>query len=130
MNDNLARVPVLEDYDLLLQRQQERSKQKQLQKKRGFAGSLIATAVMFALAFCMVSGYMRIYEMEREISQNNNEISILRSTNDQKEIGLENAMTLEELEYQAKTRLGMNKPANNQLVYINIQTEDTSHVID
>lgn len=132
MNDNLARVPVpfQEDYDQLYQHQLERTKQKQKQKKRSFAGSVIAVGIMFALAFCMTSGYMRIYEMEREISQSKNDLAILRSTNDQKAISIENAMTLDELEYTARTRLGMNKPANNQIIYINIHTEDSSHVIE
>lgn len=132
MNDNLARipVPVHEDYDLLHQRQLERSKQKQQQKKRSFTGTVLSVAIAVTLAFGITKGYMRIFELEREISQNNSQLAVLKATNDQKEVSLESSMTLDQIEYEAKTRLGMNKPANNQIIYINIHTEDASHVVD
>ncbi len=131
MNDNLARipVPVHEDYDLLHQRQLERSKQKRQQKKRSFMGTVVSVGISVALAFGITTGYMRIFELEREISQNNNQLAVLKATNDQKEVSLESSMTLEQIEFEAKTRLGMNKPANNQIIYINIHTEDASHVV-
>ncbi len=132
MNDNLARIPVpaYEDYDLLRHRQQERSRQKEQQRRRSIFGTVAGIGIAAALAFSVTIGYMRVFELEREISQSSNALAILKSSNDQKEVSLESAMTLEQLEYEAKTRLGMNKPANNQIIYLNIQTEDVSHVMD
>lgn len=131
MNDNLARVPVYnDDYDLIKTRQQERSRQKEKQRKRNVFGTIVSIGLMVVMAFGITKGYMRIFELEREISQTGDELAVLKSSNDQKEVSLESAMTLDELEHEAKTRLGMNKPANNQVIYINIQTEDASHVVD
>ena len=130
MTDNLARVLVREDFEELQRRQIERSRRKAQERKHSVIAAVACVAITVTLAFALTMGYMRIFELERQISENDNRLSILRSTNEQKEISLESAMTLEELEFQAKTRLGMNKPANNQIIYINIHNEDASQVIN
>lgn len=130
MNDNLARVLVREDYDELRLQQVERSRKKAQVKRNGFIRSAVGVAITAILAFGVITGNMRVCELERSIADNNTKLSILQNSNEQKAVALEGAMSLEEIETYAKTRLGMNKPANNQIIYLNIHNNDTSKVID
>ncbi|MBQ3053713.1 MAG: septum formation initiator family protein [Clostridia bacterium] len=128
MADNLARI--LADDGLayqqeLYERRQRKAKAKRTERLSAVVGIILA----FSLAFTIVSRYMAIAEQQNEITAAENNLNNIKSSNDQKEVMLESAMTLEELEENARVRLGMNKPANNQIVYVCITKEDTACVV-
>ena len=128
MTDNLARVLVQENYDEYYRQQALRAAKKAKVKKAESVRTIVSCAIAFMLAFAVVSRYMHINELEKQVSSVQTTVNTLKAANDQREILLENTMTLEEIEFEAKTRLGMNKPANNQIIYVSIQKEDTSYV--
>ena len=128
MTDNLARVLVQENYDEYYRQQALRAAKKAKAKKAESVRTIVSCAIAFMLAFAVVSRYMHINELEKQVSSVQTTVNTLKAANDQREILLENTMTLEEIEFEAKTRLGMNKPANNQIIYVSIQKEDTSYV--
>lgn len=128
MNDNLARVLVSPEYEDLRRIEIERANRKAKARKNSTIRSVLAVALIFVLAFTLISANMKVNELELTISENEERLSILKNANEQKTVTLESAMTLEEIELQAKTRLGMNKPANNQIVYISIPKADIAYV--
>ena len=91
--------------------------------------AVACVAIVFVLAFSVISRYMRINELEKQILTIEADVGNIKNANDQKEVMLENTMTLEEIENEARVRLGMNKPANNQIVYVSIQNQDVAHVV-
>ncbi|MDP4117897.1 MAG: cell division protein FtsL [Bacillota bacterium] len=128
MNDNLARVLEYDSYEEIKRNQQKRMREKQLAKKRNAAISFIVAALMFTSAFAVVSRYMTINELERKLSITQSSLDTLKSSNDQKKVNIDTCMSIQEIEEAARTRLGMNKPANNQTVYVSIPKDDTAVV--
>ncbi len=127
MNDNLARV--LETSDEEYFRQQQIRHRNKLKKKRAEKiRSGMCVLVAFMLAFAIISRFMQINELEREATAVQTSLDTLKASNDQKEVRLESTMTLSEIEEEARTRLGMNKPADNQIIYVSIDKEDATYV--
>ena len=129
MNDNLARVLVEENHEEYYRFQAQRAAQKAKAKKAETIVAVACVAIVFVLAFSVISRYMRINELEKQILTIEADVENIKNTNDQKEVMLENTMSLEEIENEARVRLGMNKPANNQIVYVSIQNQDAAHVV-
>lgn len=129
MNDNLARVLVEENHEEYYRLQAQRAAQKAKAKKAETIRTVACVAIVFVLAFSVISRYMRINELEKQILTIEADVENIKNTNDQKEVMLENTMSLEEIENEARVRLGMNKPANNQIVYVSIQNQDAAHVV-
>lgn len=129
MNDNLARVLVEENHEEYYRLQAQRAAQKAKAKKAETIRAVACVAIVFVLAFSVISRYMRINELEKQILTIEADVENIKNTNDQKEVMLENTMSLEEIENEARVRLGMNKPANNQIVYVSIQNQDAAHVV-
>lgn len=52
------------------------------------------------------------------------ELNSVKKTNEQLQVGIENALNLKTIEQSAKERLGMQKPSNSQKVYVSIEKKD------
>lgn len=52
------------------------------------------------------------------------ELNSIKKTNEQLQVGIENALNLNAVEQSAKEKLGMQKPDNNQKVYVNLEKKD------
>ena len=52
------------------------------------------------------------------------ELNAIKKTNEQLQVGIENALNLNSVEQSAKERLGMQKPDNSQKVYVNLEKKD------
>ena len=130
MNDNLARVYPIpqESYDHYSKINKERAKERARQKNFSRLSMLVSSALVITLAFTVVSRYMHINEMEKQISTTAETLNTLRASNDQKEVSIESGMSMDDLAYAAQTRLGMNKPAKNQIVYLSVKNVDCSYV--
>lgn len=129
MNDNLARVLVEENHEEYYRLQAQRAAQKAKAKKAETIRTVACVAIVFVLAFSVISRYMRINELEKQLLTIETDVGNIKNANDQKEVMLESTMSLEEIENEARVRLGMNKPANNQIVYVSIQNQDAAHVV-
>ena len=127
MADNLARRLETNE-DEVRRLNEEYIKRKASSRRAEKKLYTFCTLIAFVLAIVVVSRYMTINELDRQVTKAQTEYDKLKSANDQKAVMLESSMTLEEIEYAAKTRLGMNKPANNQIIYVEVQKEDTAYV--
>ncbi len=129
MTDNLART--LESNEEELRRLNEEYRHKKAVKRKTHRLIYaLCTVISFMLAITVVSRYMTINELDRRINKTQSEYETLKSNNDQKAVMLESSMTLDEIEVAAKTRLGMNKPANNQIIYVEVEKEDSAYVAE
>ena len=52
------------------------------------------------------------------------ELNSLKKTNEQLQVGIENALNLNTIEQQAKERSGMQKLTNEQKIYVNLDKKD------
>lgn len=52
------------------------------------------------------------------------ELNSIKKTNEQLQVGIENALNLNAVEQSAKEKLGMQKPDNSQKVYVNLEKKD------
>ncbi len=127
MNDNLARV-LPQEYEDYARINRERAQRKAKQMRMSRLTTLVSACLVIALAFTVISRFMQINELEKQISANTTELNSIRSTNEQKEVLIESGMSLDQIAYEAQTRLGMNKPANNQIVYLSIKNVDCCYV--
>ena len=129
MADNLARRLETneEEYRQLNEEYLKRKAAARRAERRLYT---FCTAIAFVLAIIVVSRYMTINELDRQVTKAQTEYDKLKSENEQKAVTLESTMTLDEIEQAAKTRLGMNKPANNQIIYVDVKKEDSFYVAD
>ena len=129
MQDNLARVLEEENYELLKEQQIQHTQKKQRRNRRSRLGAIFLTAIIFLAGMTVILRYMQVYELERQILKVQDSLNLLQTENNQKEITLNNSMSNEELEDAALNRLGMNKPASNQVVYVTVEKSDNAEII-
>lgn len=89
--------------------------------------------VMFAViismaAYFMISKQVAVFESDKEISKLQGQLETLKSTEVQKNFELEQSIDLAEVEEQATTRLNMQRPEQNQKVYVNVTGEDVTEI--
>ncbi len=80
-------------------------------------------AVIFAAIF-MIGKNVAKYEGELEIKRLEKELASIESYTSQKLFELEENTDLTAIEEEAINRLGMQRPAKNQIVYVNIKQDD------
>ena len=81
-------------------------------------------AIIFAVAFCLVSREVSLYEKSSEINRLENRLEQAQSETKQAQIAAERVIDLNKLEETAATKFAMSRPEKTQTVYINIQKND------
>lgn len=81
-------------------------------------------AVGFIILFAIGYRNSVINENFNEKENLKSELSAIQKTNEQLEVSIENSLNLNNVEQAAKERLGMQKPTNNQKVYVNLPKKD------
>lgn len=81
-------------------------------------------AVGFIILFAISYRNSVINESFKQKENLKSELSAMKKTNEQLEISIENSLNLKNVEQAAKEKLGMQKPANNQKVYVNLPKKD------
>ena len=81
-------------------------------------------AVGFIILFAISYRNSVINESFKQKENLKSELSAMKKTNEQLEISIENSLNLKNVEQAAKEKLGMQKPANSQKVYINLPKKD------
>lgn len=100
----------------------ERSRAKA--KNVNVAVAIFYMAIIFAVAFCLVSREVSLYEKSSEINRLENRLEQAQSETKQAQIAAERVIDLNKLEEAAATRFAMSRPEKTQTVYINIQKND------
>jgi len=88
-------------------------------------GCLAAACVMLLVLFA----HQRLYEATFEVSGLQKELSALQAEQIQIRSAYDNAVDLAEIERIATTRLGMNRPAAGQTVYLSLPGADRGEVL-
>ena len=83
-----------------------------------------AIAIFFIVMFGISYRYSFINQQYNQIRSLKKEYAALQTTNDQLAIGIQNGLDLTQIERYAKDKLGMQKPINSQIKYLNIAKED------
>ena len=93
-------------------------------KNINIAVAIFYMALIFAVAFCLVSREVSLYEKSSEINRLENRLEQAQSETKQAQIAAERAIDLNMLEEVAANKFGMSRPEKTQTVYINIQQQD------
>ncbi|MBE7026397.1 MAG: hypothetical protein E7410_02355 [Ruminococcaceae bacterium] len=93
-------------------------------KNVNVAVAIFYMAIIFAVAFCLVSREVSLYEKSSQINRLENRLEQAQSETKQAQIAAERVIDLNKLEEAAATKFAMSRPERTQTVYINIQKSD------
>lgn len=93
--------------------------------KTNKATLVLTTLVIFAMFMVITYRYNVISEKNLQIQQLKDDLEVAKSELATSEIALEQVMDVNYVESYAKQQLGMQKPEKSQLIYINMDSEDT-----
>lgn len=89
--------------------------------------SVVGLAAAAFLAVLVIFGYVRLYEVNSEISTLERELAVLQEETGKLESSYENQFDLVEIEKQALA-LGMTQPRKSQKVYIDLGASDHAEI--
>ncbi len=101
---------------------QKKTEQNKLSKSK--SKIIICIAIGFVVLLAISYRNTKINEEFAEIQSLKKELALINKENEQIEVSIENSMNLNNLEQEAKTRLGMQKLNNNQKIYLNLPKKD------
>lgn len=85
----------------------------------------ICAIVVIALsAGFMISKFVAVNEMKQEVASLQNQLTELEAATSQMVFDLERSVDLAEIEKEATTRLGMQRPEKYQTIYVNVRQGD------
>ncbi len=125
-NGNLALKPTYEAVQTRENRKvvKKQAKPKSKAKTLNIAVAVFYIVVIFAIAFCLISREVSLYEKSSEINRLENKLEDAQTDTKQAQIAAESAVDLKKIEEAATTKYGMSRPEQNQTAYINIQQDD------
>ncbi len=88
--------------------------------------SVLKVAVFFALAFVVVSGYVKINEAYNHIAQLEKEYNRIVATNQDLQVKIDKAVDLEQLQSIANEKYGMVRPERYQMFYVDMEQGDVA----
>jgi len=93
--------------------------------KTNKATLVLTTLVIFAMFMVITYRYNVISEKNLQIQQLKDDLEVAKSELATSEIALEQVMDVNYVESYAKQQLGMQKPEKSQLIYVNMDSEET-----
>lgn len=90
------------------------------QKKRAIKYLAIGFVILFAISYrnsLINESFNRKEKLKKELGA-------IQKTNEQLQVSIENSLNLTNVEQAAKEKLGMQKPTNNQKIYVNLPKKD------
>ena len=105
-------------------KKQEVNNSKLKSNKKNKARAVFYVTIGFIILFTISYRNSLITENFNEKENLKRELNSLKKTNEQLQVGIENALNLNTIEQEAKERSGMQKLSNNQKVYINLEKKD------
>ena len=102
--------------------QQPRVLKKEKRKARN--KNVVTGVVIFAVALSIVYRYTLINNKNMEIIEKREELNALNNVNSQMLLNMERSMDMAQIELYATEQLGLQKPQNYQVAYIDIPKSD------
>ncbi len=85
----------------------------------------IGAVMLIALsAGFMISKFVAVKEVKQEVASLKSELSEMEAVTSQMVFDLEQSVDLSEIEKEATTRLGMQRPEKYQTIYVNVRQDD------
>ena len=97
---------------------------KQKRNKKNKVRAVFYVTLGFIILFTISYRNSLITESFNEKESLKKELNSLKKTNEQLQVGIENALNLNTIEQEAKERSGMQKLTNSQKVYVNLEKKD------
>lgn len=97
---------------------------KQKKNKKNKIRAVFYVTLGFIILFTISYRNSLITESFNEKESLKKELNSLKKTNEQLQVGIENALNLNTIEQEAKERSGMQKLTNSQKVYVNLEKKD------
>lgn len=101
----------------------ERNREQMLSKSKNLRRICVIIAVALSAGF-MISRFVAVNETHQEIASLQKELAELESVTSQMVFDVEQSVDLAEIEKEATTRLGMQRPEKYQTIYVNVKQED------
>ncbi len=95
-------------------------------KAKNSLASFVLVAIVFAMAFAIVSGYVAINEANNEISALADEYNDIVASNQALQVKIDKAVDLGQLQTVAGEKFGMVRPERYQMFYIDLEMSDYS----
>lgn len=87
---------------------------------------ICATVVLALSAGFMISEFVAVNETKQQVAQLEKELAGAESVTAQKMFELERSVDLSEIEEEATTRLGMQRPEKYQTIYVNVKQDNVT----
>ncbi len=84
--------------------------------------------VMAISASFMISKFVTVHETQQKIAALEKNLSTIESQTSQQIFDLEQSVDLTEIEREATTRLGMQRPEKYQIIYVNVKQDDVTEM--
>ncbi len=100
------------------------AKHAKAKKKSNLLVALVYIAVIFSIAFCLVTREVRLYEKSNQVNALQKQLEEAETATKQAIVASEQAIDLVNIEANATTKYGMSKPQKHQVIYINVRQGD------
>lgn len=102
----------------------DKRKREQMRYKVKNLRRIAAISVMALSAGFMISEFVTVNETNQNIAALQKELSTIESATSEMVFEMEQSVDLAEIERQATTRLGMQRPEKYQTIYVNVKQDD------
>lgn len=89
---------------------------------------ICAIVIMAFAAGFMISEFVTVHETQQNIASLEKQLTELESVTSQKVFELEQSVDLAEIEKEATTRLGMQRPEKYQTIYVDVKQDDKTEM--
>ncbi len=101
----------------------KRNREQMLIRGKNIRRICVVIAVAMSAGF-MISEFVTVNETHQKVAALQKELDQIESATSQMVFDMEQSVDLAEIERQATTRLGMQRPEKYQTVYVNVRQED------
>ncbi len=101
---------------------------KQMHSKTKNIRRMCAIVIVAFSAGFMISKFVTVHETQQKIALLEKDLSNLQSITSQQIFDLEQSVDLTEIEHEATSRLGMQRPEKYQTIYVNVKQDDVTEM--
>lgn len=101
----------------------KRNREQMLVRSKNIRRICVTIVIAMSAGF-MISQFVTVNETKQEVAMLESQLSELESVTSQMVFDLEQSVDLTEIEKEATTRLGMQRPEKYQTVYVNVKQDD------
>lgn len=105
----------------------KRNHKQMLNRSKNIRRMCAIVILAFSAGF-MISKFVTVHETQQQIASLERDLSEIESTTSQQIFDLEQSVDLTEIEQEATTRLGMQRPEKYQMIYVNVKQDDVTEM--